>query len=81
MYNNYEERIELLNNQLVTEYKKNVELEKRIKEALKYIEETIEDEEQECFVFEDYRDSEEGIKRYFIDSNKILKILKGETND
>lgn len=46
MYNNYEERIELLNKQLVSEYKRAEELEERINKSLVYLNNTIKENKE-----------------------------------
>lgn len=95
MYNNYEERIELLNKQLVSEYKKNDKLQqenhklqqenKQLKEIIDKAIEYVEGKENgKCII----GGIEKGAFTFVLDFDKarefiwgLLAILKGENNE
>ena len=89
MYNNYEERIELLNKQLVSEYKKNDKLQqenhklqqedKQLKEIIDKAIEYIENETERYGLGISPNMIIKGTWLYYL--LEVLKVLKGESNE
>lgn len=71
MYNNYEERIELLNKQLVAEYKRAEELQARIDKGIALLNKHSIDCFEKSYDNNDFSEI----------MNIIIKILKGENNE
>lgn len=72
MYNNYEERIELLNKQLVSEYKRAEELQERIDKALDLEEEIMYLANKTAITIQNVE-----VKAIEYKLENIYKILKG----
>ena len=69
MYNNYEERIELLNKQLVSEYKRAEESQARIDKTIEILE--------HIYMLDNVTITNNACEEI----DKAIKILKGESNE